>query len=131
MIITTQRPSADIITPLIRSNCPARIALKVDNASSSGIIMGDAGAELLAGYGDAYVKDGITGELVRVQGPYLSNDEIAKIFEEIRDTYERETWDNWKQELVDRGDMEWAEEYDESVPMEQRHLSKPRRRRGF
>jgi hypothetical protein len=56
VVVATQRPSADIITPVIRSNLPAQLALRVKDATDSRIILGEAGAEALAGHGDALFR---------------------------------------------------------------------------
>jgi len=65
IVVATQRPSADIITPVIRSNLPAQLALRVRSAVDSRIILDEAGAESLAGQGDALFRtpDGI----IRIQ----------------------------------------------------------------
>jgi DNA segregation ATPase FtsK/SpoIIIE-like protein len=56
VVVATQRPSADIITPVIRSNLPAQLALRVKSAVDSRIILDEAGAEALAGHGDALFR---------------------------------------------------------------------------
>jgi DNA segregation ATPase FtsK/SpoIIIE-like protein len=56
VVVATQRPSADIITPVIRSNLPAQLALRVKDATDSRIILGESGAEALAGKGDALFR---------------------------------------------------------------------------
>ena len=56
VIVATQRPSADVITSVVRSNLPAQLALHVRTAIDSRIIIDQAGAEALAGYGDALFR---------------------------------------------------------------------------
>lgn len=69
LIIATQRPSADVVTGLIKANIPTKIAFTVTNEINSKIIIDQAGAEELTGKGDMlFTKDG--GELVRLQGLY-------------------------------------------------------------
>ncbi|HEY4346866.1 MAG TPA: FtsK/SpoIIIE domain-containing protein [Gaiellaceae bacterium] len=56
LIIATQRPSADVISPVVRSNMPAQLALRVRTATDSRVILDEAGAEALAGRGDAFLR---------------------------------------------------------------------------
>ena len=65
LIIATQRPSVDVISPVVRANLPAQLALRVRNASDSRVILGEAGAEALAGSGDALLRTG--RGVVRIQ----------------------------------------------------------------
>jgi hypothetical protein len=65
VIIATQKPSANVISTVVRSNIPAQLALKVKNATDSGIIMDEPGAESLNGKGDAFLK--AEGILTRLQ----------------------------------------------------------------
>lgn len=131
--IATQRPSADVITPLLKANIPSRIALKVTDSVNSMIIIDEAGAEKLKGYGDGFVKTSM-GEMTRVQGPFITNDEIAHIFAYIRQNYTRGEEPDWKQTVVDAGLCEWVipEGYEsiDDVPMEERHVTAPKTRFG-
>ena len=78
LVIATQRPSANVITGLMKANIPSRIALKVTSALESRIILDRNGAETLVGHGDMlYAPQG--GEQKRVQGCYVSNEEIEKV----------------------------------------------------
>ena len=79
LIITTQRPSSDIITNSIKSNIPARIALSVPSSLDSRIILDENGAEDLCGGGEMLVKIKKGEPTIRVQGCYISNEEINKI----------------------------------------------------
>jgi DNA segregation ATPase FtsK/SpoIIIE, S-DNA-T family len=56
VIVATQKPSANIISTTIRSNLPVQLALRVNSATDSRIIMDEGGAEALAGKGDAFLK---------------------------------------------------------------------------
>lgn len=129
LMIATQRPSVDIITGTIKANIPARIAMKVADSNNSMIIMDEPGAENLRGYGDSYIKT--TTEFVRVQFPFVTDDEIAKIMEYLQKEYPQPDPIDYKTVVVQEGLCAWAEEYDENVPMEKRHVVKPRRRSGF
>ncbi|HEY9080473.1 DNA translocase FtsK [Magnetovibrio sp.] len=74
LVLATQRPDAKTFSGLVRSNIPARIALKVQKSSESSIILDETGAESLLGEGDMLVK--ITGDPVRVHGVYVRRREI-------------------------------------------------------
>jgi len=65
LIIATQKPSGDVISTNLRSNLPAQLALRVKNSTESRVILDDAGAEVLNGMGDAFLK--AEGKLVRIQ----------------------------------------------------------------
>lgn len=90
LIMSTQRPSADVVTGLIKSNCPSRIALRVASASDSRIILDCAGSEQLIGKGDMFFTNTGPMGLRRMQGPYVSDGEIDKICEFWRDQGEPE-----------------------------------------
>lgn len=77
VIIATQRPSANIITGVIKGNFPARIAYKVTSNVDSNIILGNSGAFQLIGNGDMLVSQ--DGELTRVQCAFISTDEIKNV----------------------------------------------------
>ena len=78
LILATQRPDAKVITGTIKANIPGRVAFKTSSAVDSRTILDDAGAENLIGKGDMLFrsKDGL---LVRAQGAWISDDEIARI----------------------------------------------------
>lgn len=79
LIMSTQRPSADVVTGLIKSNCPSRVALRVASASDSRIVLDCAGAEQLLGKGDMFFTNTGPMGLRRMQGSYVSDGEIEKI----------------------------------------------------
>lgn len=81
LIVATQRPSVDVITGVIKANIPSRIAFAVSSAVDSRTILDQMGAEKLLGYGDMlYVPVGET-VATRVQGVFVSDDEVADICE--------------------------------------------------
>lgn len=83
LIVATQRPSADVVTGLIRANIDNRVALSVDNSINSRIILDQKGAEQLLGKGDMLVK--LRGKKPRrAQGCWVSDEEIEKTVEFIR-----------------------------------------------
>ena len=88
LVIATQRPSADVITGLMKANIPSRIAFAVASAMESRIILDSAGAEKLVGNGDMLYAP-LGGEKKRVQGCYVSPEEIERVVAFVKG--ERET----------------------------------------
>ncbi len=89
LVLATQRPSADVVTGLIKSNVDTRVALKVSSSIDSRVILDQTGAERLMGRGDMlFRKSG--GVLRRVLGAYASDDEIESVVTFIRDQREPE-----------------------------------------
>lgn len=85
LIIATQRPTADVITGLIKSNVPSRIALSVKSQMDSRNILDVGGAEKLLGHGDMlYFPNGLS-KPVRVQGCYCSTEEIERVVAYIKE----------------------------------------------
>ena len=79
LIVATQRPSADVITGLIRSNMPSRLAYQVRTATESRIILDAMGANALLGKGDLlFVPPGVSA-LTRIHGPFLSDEEVKRV----------------------------------------------------
>ncbi|MCQ2396448.1 MAG: DNA translocase FtsK [Lentisphaeria bacterium] len=78
MIVATQRPSADVITGLIKSNFPYRIALQVTDQVNSRVILGTKGAEDLLGQGDMLMTQG-GADMQRIQCGWVTNEEIAEV----------------------------------------------------
>ena len=84
LIVATQRPSVDVITGIIKANIPSRIAFAVSSAVDSRTILDQTGAEKLLGYGDMlYIPMGEPNPM-RVQGAYVSDDEVARITEFVK-----------------------------------------------
>ena len=84
LILSTQRPSTDVITGLIKANFPTRIAYRVAQGNDSRIILDEQGAESLLGKGDALVKLGGATETQRVQCPWVSEDEVNAVTSFLR-----------------------------------------------
>lgn len=79
LIMATQRPSADVVTGLIKSNCPSRASLRVASSSDSRIILDTTGAELLLGKGDMFFTSSGPMGLKRLQGSYVSDGDVEKV----------------------------------------------------
>ena len=79
MIIATQRPSVDVITGLIKANFPSRIAFAVSSQTDSRVILDSPGAERLLGKGDMLYMGADGSKLDRMQGTFLSDDEINNV----------------------------------------------------
>ena len=84
MIIATQRPSADIVTPVIKANCPSRISFQVSNRYDSTTILNTPGAEELLGRGDMfYMKP--SAQLQRIHGAFVPDEEIYRVTEFLKE----------------------------------------------
>ena len=85
LVIATQRPSADVITGLMKANIPSRIAFAVSSALESRIILDQAGAEKLVGMGDMLYSPVGCGKPMRIQGAFVSDEERESVIQFIKE----------------------------------------------
>ncbi|WP_168217860.1 DNA translocase FtsK [Occultella kanbiaonis] len=76
LILATQRPSADVVTGLIKANTPSRLVFAVQSHTDSGVALGQTGAQALLGAGDALWWPSGASQPERIQGPYVSPDDL-------------------------------------------------------
>jgi S-DNA-T family DNA segregation ATPase FtsK/SpoIIIE len=84
VILATQRPSVDVITGMIKANFPTRVAFRVAQKVDSRTILDEQGAELLLGRGDMLAKMNGSNETLRVQCPFISEEEVSAITDHLR-----------------------------------------------
>ena len=84
LIVATQRPSTEVITGLIKANIPSRIAFAVGSGIDSRTILDQVGAEKLLGKGDMFFMPIGMNSPIRIQGSFITDDEIAKIIEHTK-----------------------------------------------
>lgn len=103
MVLATQRPSVDVITGLIKANMPSRIAFSVKSGVDSRTILDMNGAEKLLGNGDMLFLASGKSQPERVQGPYVSDDEVEKVVQFLKDCSGEVTYDEEIQNQVNHG----------------------------
>ena len=106
LVLATQRPSADIITGMIKANVPARIAFAVSSQTDSRVILDQNGAESLLGRGDMLFRPGSGTKLNRIQGAFVTEEEIEKITGHWRKQGEPEL----REELLEAADGDEEED---------------------
>jgi len=118
LILATQRPSVDVITGLIKANLPSRISFRVSSKIDSRTILDGNGAEQLLGKGDMLFLPPATSRYIRLHGPYISEQESARLASYLRKqgrpTYD-ETITAEEKTAADAVDMEKDDLYDEAA----------------
>jgi len=122
IILATQRPSADVLTGTIKANFPTRISFQVSSKIDARIIIDQGGAESLLGNGDMLFCPPGTGKLMRIQGAYISEKEIAKITgflkEQRKPDYDESvTMGDVEEEETQFDDADYDAKYDEAVAL--------------
>jgi DNA segregation ATPase FtsK/SpoIIIE, S-DNA-T family len=87
LVIATQRPSVDVITGVIKANLPSRIGFMVNSGIDSRTILDQIGAEALLGKGDMLYLPAGRRKPERVQGAFMTDDEVGRLVDQIRDNY--------------------------------------------
>lgn len=119
MILATQRPSVDVITGIIKANVPSRIAFAVSSGTDSRTIIDSSGAEKLLGRGDMLYLPMGENKPVRVQGAFISDDEVERVVSYVTD----QQGANYVEEMMPVDEPESVggevqdEVYDEAVQM--------------
>jgi S-DNA-T family DNA segregation ATPase FtsK/SpoIIIE len=112
LLLATQRPSVDIITGMIKTNVPARIAFAVSSQTDSRVILDQNGAESLLGKGDMLFKPGNGTKLSRIQGAFIGEEEIEKITAHWRKQGEPELREELLEAVEGAEDEEPAGDFD-------------------
>lgn len=106
LVIATQRPSVDVITGIIKANIPSRIAFAVASQFDSRTILDNAGAEKLLGRGDMLYHPIGSAKSVRVQGAFISDSEVERITDFVKNSYGPPEYDSSVSETIEAAALE-------------------------
>ena len=116
MVLATQRPSVDVITGVIKNNIPSRIAFAVSSGTDSRTIIDINGAEKLMGKGDMLYLPVGASKPMRVQGCFVTDDEVARIAENIQTRY-RPDYNHSIQDVLEKPTDSGSDQEDPSEPV--------------
>ncbi|TDM15823.1 DNA translocase FtsK [Macrococcus bovicus] len=133
MILATQRPSVNVITGLIKANVPTRIAFMVSSSIDSRTILDNGGAEKLLGNGDMLYQGNGMNKPIRIQGCYVSDEEIDAVVDYIKAQGEPQYLFQEKELLEKGNEVPQDELFDEVVQfmLEEGHISTSQLQRRF
>jgi len=117
MILATQRPSVDVISGLIKANVPSRIAFAVSSGTDSRTILDENGAEKLLGRGDMLFKPIDENHPVRLQGSFISDEDVERIVAFVKNQAEADYDDSFDPGEVSESDMESGGSEDGGDPL--------------
>ena len=121
LILATQRPSVDVLTGIIKANFPTRLTFQVSSKTDSRTIIDTNGAENLLGMGDMLFLPPGTGRLQRIHGAYISETEMTRIIDFIKQQkapeYDPEVVETRAKEEKEGGEQEYDEHYDTAVAL--------------
>ena len=117
MILATQRPSVDVISGLIKANVPSRIAFAVSSGTDSRTILDENGAEKLLGRGDMLFKPIDENHPVRLQGSFISDEDVESIVTFVKNQAEADYDDNFDPGEVSENDMDSGSESEQGDPL--------------
>ena len=117
MILATQRPSVDVISGLIKANVPSRIAFAVSSGTDSRTILDENGAEKLLGRGDMLFKPIDENHPVRLQGSFISDEDVEHIVTFVKNQAEADYDDNFDPGEVSENDMDSGSENEQGDPL--------------
>src|SRR3712207_2020021 len=112
LLLATQRPSADIITGMIKANVPARIAFADSSQTDSRVILDQNGAESLLGQGDMLFRPAPESRSARIQGAFISEDEIDRLTDHWRRQGEPELHEELLQEVESEDEADAGDDLD-------------------